>query len=1619
MLLPSLGSLTHTYLWRGYEENGIYLWSDMMSHNDDPRSVDPSGVRFATYNMLRELGKAHTSEPVEGTDYHTADAIKTAGNLASAMASYHKGGFEASEDVSETFQKSDSASTGGPLRRTHEKNATIAPSTDPAALQASLANMAGFQQPNVSYMQPRSYTGAPPAGGGFPQGATGVFGHNIAKGKIGLGPGTGAFDSMGSPGGQSMKEVIAADAPLGPSMASPAAKGPKPYDITGNGPLPGMSPKPEPWGDNNPPIPFRPLPKIGQRPFPANAPPRVDPVAAPAQAPKGDLVPGTPEWQADLERMLEQTRVDSEEWSGRRFDQHDRARLDKQWEQDKYDAMSDEQRQAVDLKKEQERRRLERVQQEKENREWHQRQNKRKRPVAQAGSAFMPKTAGAPVKAQGPSPDLKLPGSWRQPDVWDRSWGAMHPESGYMKKLKRTDPNMWERNMQYKGFAPPNNYPMPDPTSDPLFEPRFLTEAGGAEPKVAGDRTKDPSYSPEHPEECCDSCGARQEQGADNKCNRCGGVFYKDASCSAEQNSWPGIKQAAGLDGLVQPLYNALGLHTGPGGYFGPKKGRQDVGDGRSALVRRATPGGFVDDVGTGYSDIQAANNALYGRPDSKGFAHDGQPGVPDIAVYGQALGSEYGKDEGHKLVPLGSPLGGKWRPIFEGKPKPKPKPQAPPVNFQDAAPHGLKQAWTVGDETGEYSNNPMQFAQYHTLPPDMSDMEPLKMPEGEGENAEDFIEDPYNDEYWREEDRRTLTNAMKSHPEAALHWKTEGSEHVGDRGWYNPMRYIDGKEKYQVREQQHDLLQGYTPEKLEEILDLIGSAGGEADVLSYSPNADEEWLRKAHPDWFEEEDPWADFAPEEKQSADTWPGLKQAGWFTKDQDEKKKRKGIAGLGGRKTPLADTRTPGILPWLAAGLGLGATGAAHGMGSDKQWEAAVKGMNDMAASTPATLPINTTSLQHYANNMSPAASLTPWGIPISTFVPTARRQSWLMGNKPLAPAVDPEVTEAEALAPHMKADPTEAPLGVNYAGEPIVPGENEDSTLSHLLAGRPSSAVAHNLDEDNPLVGFLREGVGQADAAIDNPLAARAAAAHYEAFAKGPIPGYAHMLRGYEGGYALDPKLTGTKPGETPPTHKEYFGPKFEEFIKNKTMATNGSFLLSDEINQDYMPPEEQTKLLQEWTASLSPAERIELDRVESPANSPLGGGNYQFAVDGGNMLRDKLKDVGVTAGGAGLGGLAGHGLYKYLTDDDEESWMGNTAATGAGLGLGGLAGYFGGTEHGRATVQRLVEALSKRMGKQSSDTWQGIDKQAFGYAGYTPEAAQPKPRKRGPRPGTPGEDWKMIKDWWGGKQDAKPGYLARYNAPTMPLANRDPSAWNGHLFWPTGPPTGTGLKKTDSQYVLPGRPQGAVGFGYTKEQARNNALYGTPDSPGFGDFAGQRHPNIYDSSEGMTGMSDEPGRLSAPRVNKAFRTPGTIQYGHHDNIHGWSQEDIDNLDKGWANRFAGIPTSPKVGWSTRKLEKNPVPFRPVQYMEHPTEAKDPDRKDHYVGKQWMTDRFHGHDKPGHDPNTTNIQHVPWGKPPGQVTPKPLGTPSGQSPRYGAQTKESSDTWQGIGGQFSE
>jgi len=84
------------------------------------------------------------------------------------------------------------------------------------------------------------------------------------------------------------------------------------------------------------------------------------------------------------------------------------------------------------------------------------------------------------------------------------------------------------------------------------------------------------------------------------------------------------------------------------------------------------------------------------------------------------------------------------------------------------------KQAWEVGDDTGSYSDKPLRYASHLTGLPRV----PHKHPD-----------------YDREVVARTLRQAVKKLPDdQKLHW-IDLDAVVGERPWYNPMRYLDRKQ--------------------------------------------------------------------------------------------------------------------------------------------------------------------------------------------------------------------------------------------------------------------------------------------------------------------------------------------------------------------------------------------------------------------------------------------------------------------------------------------------------------------------------------------------------------------------------------------------------------------------------------------------------------------------------------------------------------------------------------------------------------------------------------------------------------------------------------------------------
>lgn len=85
--------------------------------------------------------------------------------------------------------------------------------------------------------------------------------------------------------------------------------------------------------------------------------------------------------------------------------------------------------------------------------------------------------------------------------------------------------------------------------------------AGPPHPDEA--KAMDPSYDPNHPEECCPNCGARLERGDDGRCNRCGKPWPDNTS--AQYKGWrrpgpPHLEQT--VDGVTLRLAN-LGHHMG------------------------------------------------------------------------------------------------------------------------------------------------------------------------------------------------------------------------------------------------------------------------------------------------------------------------------------------------------------------------------------------------------------------------------------------------------------------------------------------------------------------------------------------------------------------------------------------------------------------------------------------------------------------------------------------------------------------------------------------------------------------------------------------------------------------------------------------------------------------------------------------------------------------------------------------------------------------------------------------------------------------------------------------------------------------------------------------------
>ena len=189
-------------------------------------------------------------------------------------------------------------------------------------------------------------------------------------------------------------------------------------------------------------------------------------------------------------------------------------------------------------------------------------------------------------------------------------------------------------------------------------------------------------------------------------------------------------------------------------------------------------------------------------------------------------------------------------------------------------------------------------------------------------------------------------------------------------------------------------------------------------------------------------------------------------------------------------------------------------------------------------------------------------------------------------------------------------------------------------------------------------------------------------AHYNSFANGPVPAYAHQLNS-----RLSSEIV---PEELAPAGTRY-GDWMERKLKDFTTKQIGNAGAPLEITPEFMPNAQQEQLMKDFYKSLPLAEQQYRAKTENPG-SPYAKqmGNYLPKAKMFSDLRDNLKNVGFTGIGAGAGGAAGHYLMRNRKN---KSPLGYWASVLGGTGLGGAASYLGGTEPGQKHLAQIVKSL--------------------------------------------------------------------------------------------------------------------------------------------------------------------------------------------------------------------------------------------------------------------------------------------------------------------------------------
>jgi hypothetical protein len=242
-----------------------------------------------------------------------------------------------------------------------------------------------------------------------------------------------------------------------------------------------------------------------------------------------------------------------------------------------------------------------------------------------------------------------------------------------------------------------------------------------------------------------------------------------------------------------------------------------------------------------------------------------------------------------------------------------------------------------------------------------------------------------------------------------------------------------------------------------------------------------------------------------------------------------------------------------------------------------------------------------------------------------------------------------------------------------------------------------------------------------DYAANKPGELAEASTHYDLFRRGPVPAYNHMIdetRGHESLGApaenwvreleKDPArlnkaglgFLANRDKNAPLNFSNVMVPRFrtaynnwlrEQISQDKSKLEGAAgWLRPNDLSIQHVPHDEQMKFIKNYIASMPPELRTAENQEKIRQGLANNNRTYKKIITGTLDARDALKRVGITAGGAGLGGLLGHGLYRRLYRGKKDSPLSYWASVLGGTGLGGLASYFGGTDIGRAQMQRLM-----------------------------------------------------------------------------------------------------------------------------------------------------------------------------------------------------------------------------------------------------------------------------------------------------------------------------------------